>query len=203
MAGTITAVLAFASAVLHIVTLQLSGLDWATTPIAELSRTRFGNLQNLGLMLFVLAHLSLAFGLGRAGTGALWLIARIALVLTAAAIVAVAVAFAAPDVEVESNSIVRDPLSAVATLMGVAMALLLPGLKRTSRALWLLNLAMLGVWLTLAVLLLLADAHWLGAYERIVGVVYTAWLVGFGLGLSRFGLSRPDQSAAPPATRDR
>jgi hypothetical protein len=36
----------------------------------------------------------------------------------------------------------------------------------------------LGIWLWLVPVILLVDDSWLGAYERIVGIVYVIWIFG-------------------------
>ena len=47
------------------------------------------------------------------------------------------------------------------------------------------SVAVLGAWLWLVPLILLVNEHWLGLYERLVGVVYVAWLAGVSYGLLR------------------
>ena len=77
----------------------------------------------------------------------------------------------------------------VATLTGIAMGALQPGLARLSRWLGVFGALCLGVWLWLVPLILLVDNSWIGAYERIVGGVYVIWMTGLALGFESLNKS--------------
>ena len=71
----------------------------------------------------------------------------------------------------------------VATLIGIAMGALQPGLNRLSRILGRFNAFCLGCWLLLIPAILLVNDSWIGAYERMVGTVYVFWVTGSSFGL--------------------
>ncbi|MEO0615617.1 MAG: hypothetical protein AAFY69_05725, partial [Pseudomonadota bacterium] len=52
------------------------------------------------------------------------------------------------------------------------------GLSRRSRSIGLFSAVCLGLWFLLVPLILLVNESWIGAYERIVGLVYVTWVVG-------------------------
>ena len=79
----------------------------------------------------------------------------------------------------------NDPLSLVASAVGVAMGALHPGLRQAARWLAVANALCLAVWLLLIPLILLVDASWLGGYERLVGSTYLVWVGVLALGLRR------------------
>jgi len=81
----------------------------------------------------------------------------------------------------------NDPLSVLASSVGVAMGLLAPGLKHLSATTSRFNLICLIIWLALIPLILLLNASWFGAYERIVGAVFVAWVGGIALLANREG----------------
>lgn len=168
---------------LHIVVLAISGQDAVATPIIELSRHRWGDLHTLELVLFGAAHVALAIGLGGLDRGRLWPYGR--LLLVASSIVLVYIAYFFSSAETGSGPAANDPLWIVATLTGLAMGVLQPGLSRLSRQLGLFSAICLGVWLWLVPLILLVNDSWVGGYERLVGFVYVTWMMGLTLGLMR------------------
>lgn len=168
---------------LHIVVLLISGQDAVATPIIELSRHKWGDLHTLELVLFATAHVALAIGLGGLDHGRLWPYGRVLLVASSLVLIYIAYFFAADGTV--SGPAANDPLWLVATLTGLAMGALQPGLSRLSRQLGLFSAICLGVWLWLMPLILLVNDGWVGAYERLVGLVYVTWMVGLTLGLMR------------------
>ena len=177
---------------LHIAVLLLSGQDAVSTPISELSRQQWGSLHTVELCLFSAAHIALAIGLGGLDHGRLWPYGRGLLAASGVVLAYVAWFFAAADTETLRGAAANDPLWLVATLTGIAMGALQPGLSRLSRQLGLFSAICLGVWLWLIPLILLVDDSWIGAYERIVGFVYVTWMVGLTLGLIRLSENSVD-----------
>lgn len=168
---------------LHILVLLLSGQDAVSTPVIELSRHRWGDLHTLELLLFAGAHFALAAGLGGLDHGRLWPAGRWLLAGSGATLVYTAYFFA--SAEAGPGPEANDPLWVVATLTGIAMGVLQPGLSRLSGQLGLFSALCLGVWLWLIPLILLVTDSWIGAYERLVGFVYVTWMLGLTLSLMR------------------
>ena len=197
MAALLTGVLALMTIVLHNSALLLTGQDPVTTPVSALSRNPFGNVQTLGLVLFALAHVALAVALPGAGRGWLWLGGRLMLVVSGALTLYVAIYFITAPQAVLDGADANDPLSLLASSTGLAMAMLWPGLKRISLPLFGFNAIWLVAWLLLVPLTLLVDAHWLGGYERLVGIVYVLWFMGMAIGLMLLGNARTRRAPAP------
>lgn len=174
----------------HVVVLLASGLDPIETPISELSRTSLAGVHTFGLLSFGVAHLALAHALGARDRGRLWPVARLLLVASGITLFYVAYYFAKAASTTLSGEGANDPLWLVATLIGLAMGTLQPGLARIAPKLALFSTICLGIWLWLVPLILLVDASWLGAYERLVGTVYVVWMTGLSLGL----IARSSQS---------
>ena len=175
LAGCAFAVLA------HAMVLGASGQDPVATPVGALSSTPLGAWHGAGIAAFALAHLSLAWLLGHRPTGALRQVARVCLVLAAAALVYVAAWFASVDPATLARDGVNDRLPVPASLVGAAMGFLLPGLWRTDRAAGLFDAACFVLWLALTAAVPLVTPAWIGAYERAVGAVYVAWAAGTAL----------------------
>ncbi len=171
--------------VIHIVVLLRSGQDVAATPIAELSRSPWGALHTAELVLFSFAHVALALGLGHRDRGRLWPYGRLLLCTSGMVLLYVAYFFATASRSELRGPEGNDPLWIVATLTGLAMGALGPGLARLSRQVGLMSGICLGLWLWLIPLILLVDDSWVGAYERLVGTVYVAWTAGLSFGLLR------------------
>ena len=170
---------------LHIVVLLVSGQDAMTTPVSELSRQDWGVLHTVGLVLFSAAHIALAAGLGGLDRGRLWPYGRALLVGSAGVLIYIAYFFSAAEAEQLRGPEANDPLWIVATLTGIAMGVLQPGLSRLSCSLGLFTAFCLGIWLWLIPVTLLVNDSWIGAYERIVGTVYVVWIMGISLGLAQ------------------
>ena len=175
---------------LHIVVLLVSGQDAIETPISELSRQRWGVLHTLELVLFAASHVALAVGSRGLDHGRLWPYGRWLLVASGVVLVYIAYFFSAADAGTLRGPAANDPLWIVATLTGIAMGALQPGLSRLSSELGVFSAICLGVWLWLIPLFLLVNDSWIGAYERIVGFVYVTWMVGVTLALLRLDVSR-------------
>ncbi len=172
---------------LHIVVLLVSGQDAVETPISELSRERWGMLHTLELVLFGAAHVALAIGLRGLDHGRLWPYGRLLLVASGGVLIYIAYFFSTADDTTLRGPEANDPLWVVATLTGIAMGALQPGLSRLSQQLGIFSAICLGIWLWLIPLILFVTDSWLGAYERIVGLVYVTWMMGLTLGLMRLG----------------
>jgi hypothetical protein len=172
---------------MHCLALLASGQSAIPTPISQLSRHEWGWLHTLGLVSFSVAHLALAIALDKLDRGRLWPYGRALLVACGATLLYVAYYFATADDGALSGPDANDPLWIVASLTGLAMGALQPGLARLSRGLGMFSVMCLGVWLWLVPLILLVNDSWLGAYERIVGAVYVTWMTGVALGLLRLG----------------
>ena len=170
---------------LHILVLAMSGQDAISTPINALSRPPWGVLHTIELVLFGAAHIALAAVIGGLDRGRLWPYGRLLLAASGIVLVYIAYFFAAAGADNLSGPGANDPLWIVATLTGIAMGALQPGLARLSRWLGVFAAICLGVWLWLVPLILLVDDSWIGAYERLVGGVYVVWMTGLALGLER------------------
>jgi hypothetical protein len=180
-------VLALLTPVLHVVVLFACGDNSYRDPIAVLSQARWGALHTLGLLLFGAAQILLAVSMGGLGQGWFWRSGRVLLGLAGASLFPVAWFFAtAPEASLRGPE-ANDPLWVVASLVGVAMALLQPGLAGLSSGSGRFNAACLLVWLLLIPAILLIGVISLGSYERGVGLVYTVWVVGlcYAIGAQR------------------
>ncbi|MEM8547303.1 MAG: DUF998 domain-containing protein [Pseudomonadota bacterium] len=173
---------ALLTAVLHVAVLLTSDLDPVVSPISELSLQRFGPWQTLGLLLFGLAHVALARGLAGLDPSALWTYARGLLLASGFVLAYIAWDFAPLSAGAVAST--SDPLWIVATLTGLAMGALQPGLARIAPRVSIFSAICLGLWLWLVPTILLVTDAWLGAYERIVGTVYVTWIVGISLALA-------------------
>jgi len=182
--------------VTHCVVLWTSGLNGIQSPISQLSQQAWGELHTLGLISFACAHAALAIALAGLDRGRLWPFARALLVAAAATLVYVAYYFASADATTLRGPEANDPLWIVASLTGLVMGALQPGLLRLSRRVGLFNALCLGIWIALVPLILLVNDRWLGAYERIVGTVYVTWMAGIALGLISLSAMRSRGSAS-------
>lgn len=170
----------------HLFVLASSGQDAVRSPISALSAADYGALNSLGIVLFGIAHIATAVALRGLDHGRLWPFARLLMVASGCTLFYVAYYFEASELSALTGPAASDPLWIVATLTGLAMGALQPGLSRLAPRVGLFSTISLGVWLWLVPLALFVDEHWLGAYERIVGGIYVLWLGGVtsGLGLA-------------------
>lgn len=174
-----------ATPVLHCLLLLLTGQDAVRDPVSELSRQAWGELHTVGLVLFGIAHLALAIGLDRLDRGRLWPYGRVLLAASGVTLFYIAYYFSSATTDTLRGSDANDPLWIVASLVGLAMGALQPGLSRLSSQLGIFSAICLGIWLWLVPVILLVDETWLGAYERIVGTVYVTWIFGVSSALLR------------------
>ncbi|MEL7537308.1 MAG: DUF998 domain-containing protein [Pseudomonadota bacterium] len=170
---------------LHVIVLFISGQDATATPISELSRDDWGGLHTLGLVLFGAAHAALGIALAGLDRGRLWPYGRLLLFASGVTLIYIAYFFATAEGAALRGPTADDPLWIVATLTGLAMGALQPGLSRRSRPLGMFSAICLGIWLWLIPLTLLVNDSWIGAYERLVGTVYVIWITGVALALLR------------------
>lgn len=186
----IALIAATATPVLHGLVLVLSGQNAVNAPISSLSRADWGELHTLGVVVFGVAHVALAIDLAGRETGRLWPYGRLLLAASGTLLFYVAFYFATADPDRLQGPDANDPLWVVATLIGLAMGALQPGLSRLSRGAGLFSATCLGLWLWLALLAVFVDASWLGLYERLVGAVYVTWIIGVAVVLQE---SEPDR----------
>lgn len=160
----------------HFIVLMITGQNPISTPVSFLSRAELGQLQSSALVLFGLAHIALAVGASGMDRGRLWPVARALLIVAGGGLLYVAVYFATAS-EAQLNSPgANNPLWVVASLTGLAMGAMQPGLARLSSRLGLISAMFLGIWILLVPLLFIVEKDWLGGYERIVGSVYVVWM---------------------------
>lgn len=183
------------SVLAHVAVLEASGQNALTTPVGALSTGPYGAWHGAGIVAFALAHVALGALLGANRTGPLRLVARVALVLAAAALLWVAATFAWADPARFASGEVSDRLPVPASLVGAAMGFLLPGLWRTQRGAAWFDGACFAFWMVLTALVLLVDPAWVGAYERLVGATYVVWVAGMAW-FSATGPVRPRGSSA-------
>ncbi|MEM6818725.1 MAG: DUF998 domain-containing protein [Pseudomonadota bacterium] len=167
----------------HLFVLASSGQDVMRSPISALSTSEFGSLNALGIILFGIAHIAAATALRGLDHGRLWPVARLLMIASGCALFYVAYYFETADPSALVGPDANDPLWIVATMTGLAMGALQPGLSRLAPRVGLFSTISLGVWLWLVPIALFVNEHWLGAYERIVGVIYVFWLGGLTTGL--------------------
>lgn len=178
LAGTFACLAALAITLIHTFVFKVTGQDFLASPISELSRGAFGGLHSFGLGWFAAGHVALAIALQKMGSGRLWRFGQLLLVAAALILAYVAVYFSTASDNVLYGDNANDPLSILASVIGVAMAAFQSGLGRRSRHLATFNGACFIVWLLLIPLILLVNSTWLGAYERIVAITYVIWLFG-------------------------
>lgn len=184
----IAALLCLATAILHALALSASSQATAGDPISALSQGPWGVVHTVSIVLFGVAQILLSAALGGLDRGRFWPLGRALLGIAGAGLFVVAYYFAAAEPEALRGPGANDPLWAVATVVGFAMGLLQPGLRRLSPGLGRFNALCLAVWLLLIPAILLIGVISLGAYERSVGVVYLAWVGGVSVAVGRRSL---------------
>lgn len=166
----------------HLAALGLSDSSAMRSPISELSRGAGATVHTVGLIVFGLAHLTLAGYLGRLKPPSfLWRTGVWLTALNGIGVMAIAAYFATASDHQLFGPNANDPLSVLASSVGVAMSCLIPGLKYLSSFATRFNAVCLAIWLALIPVILLLDASWLGAYERIVAAVLVSWVGGIAL----------------------
>ena len=167
----------------HLFAMYLSGADASSTPISQLSRGTTGWIPTLGLLSLALAWAVLVPKLWIGNSRTSWRSGSFLLAISVPTLLYVAYYFAsASDAQLFGPN-ANDPLSVLASVIGVAMAALLPGLRDRGLALARLNLLVLLVWIGLVPVIPLVEPSWLGAYERVVGSLLLFWtfLLSFSL----------------------
>ena len=119
--------------ILHSVVLAISGQDAISTPISNLSQPPWGVLHTIELVLFGGAHVAIAAVIGGMDRGRLWPYGRVLLAASGLVLVYIAYFFSAAESDTLRGPEANDPLWIVATLTGIAMGALQPGLARLSR----------------------------------------------------------------------
>ena len=166
----------------HLAALGLSDGSAMRSPISELSRGDGASVHTVGLIVFGLAHLTLAAYLGKLQTPSwMWRIGVWLTALNGLGVVGIAAYFVMASDNQLLGPDANDPLSVLASSVGIAMGFLMPGLKYLSTQAWRFNAVCLVIWLALVPLILLLNASWFGAYERIVGAVLVCWVGGIAL----------------------
>ena len=164
--------------ILHAIVLILSGQNAIRDPINALSRGEWGAVQTVGLVSFGVAHIALAVALRGLDSGRLWPFGRACLSASGAALFYIAYFFSTADSALLTGPSANDPLWIAACLVGLAMGALQPGLSRLSARLGLFSAVCLGLWIWFVPLILLVTDAWIGAYERLVGILYVVWMIG-------------------------
>ncbi|MEL7310798.1 MAG: hypothetical protein AAFN07_04765 [Pseudomonadota bacterium] len=153
-----------------------------------MAQTPLGALNSLGIVMFGTAHLALAKAMHGKDHGQLWPIART--LLCASGVVLFYVAYYFESLEPFATD-TNDPLWMVASLTGLAMGAAQPGLSRRSPRTGLFSTICLGLWLWLVPLAFFVNASWIGAYERLVGIIYLTWVGGIAIAIDqRTGFDR-------------
>ncbi len=178
----------------HLAALSLSDGSAVRSPISQLSRGDGASVHTAGLIIFGLAHLTLAAYLGRLRPPSwMWRIGVWLTALNGLGVIGIAAYFVTASDSHLVGPGANDPLSVLASSVGFAMGLLIPGLRHLSTLAARFNYVCLALWLALVPLILLLNASWFGAYERMVGAVLVGWVGGIAL------LTNPDTPAQDDA----
>ncbi len=159
----------------HVAALLTSGLDAAASPISQLSRVVNPWIHSTGLCALALAWVAIGGALWSREAGRLWKAGCALVLASAAALLYIAYYFATAPDAVLFGPDANDPLSVLASLLGVAMGALQPGLKRASAGIARLNLVILTIWIGLVPVIPFLNPEVLGAYERVVGTLMLLW----------------------------
>jgi len=159
----------------HVSALILSELSARSTPISQLSRGDYGTVHTIGLLSLALAWGVLIRPLWQLDTARLWRLGCTLLVASIGALIYVAYYFATADDATLFGEQANDPLSVLASALGVAMGAMQPALKQLNRLAAQVNLTILILWLALIPVIPFLETQWLGAYERTVGILMLVW----------------------------
>lgn len=159
----------------HLTALVVSGADAAATPISQLSRSAPPWIHSSGLLTLAIGWSLLGVRLWRIETGVLWRGGCLLLLCSAALLPYIAFYFATATDAVLTSADANDPLAILASLLGVAMGALQPGLARRSVAVGRANMAILVLWIALIPVVPFLTGQVLGAYERTVGALMLMW----------------------------
>ena len=159
----------------HIIALTLGNIDAAASPISQLSRGDAAWIHTAGLILLATAWGFLLHALWNIEDGRLWRLGCTLLSLCIPVLLYVAYYFATATDAALFGPNANDPLSVLASAIGISMGALQVGLKRLNAALAHANLVILLLWLGLIPVIPFIEPGWLGAYERCVGVLMLIW----------------------------
>jgi len=166
---------AAACLIAHLTALLLTGADPVSSPISQLSRGNLAPVHSAGLVALGLSWISIAILGWPQQTGRWWKSGLALLGASAALLPAIAIYFASASDERLFGPDANDPLAVLASLLGLAMGALQPGLRRRSTTTGWLNLLILGAWIALIPVIPFISPNTLGAYERTVGAIMLAW----------------------------
>ncbi|MEE4277976.1 MAG: DUF998 domain-containing protein [Halieaceae bacterium] len=165
----------------HLLALRLSGANPASDPISALSQGPGAIVHSAGLLALAAAWLLLVAGLWGRESRWLWRSGCALLLLCVPILLYVAYYFSSASTERLLGDHANDPLAVLASVLGVAMAALQPGLLRAGAAFARANGIILFLWIALVPVIPLIEASWLGAYERTVGALMLCWTAALAL----------------------
>ena len=171
----------------HLGALHASGLDPAASPIGALARGEHAVSIRNGLWLFALGHLALVPLLARPGAGRFTRGAQLFVLIDAALIAWLPLAFAAEPAAAFDAGAGVGPLWLLGGSVGLAMSGAAVALWRHHRPAAYLTLVCLLLWSLLAPLFLAVDPDWIGAYQRSVGLVLLLWTAALAVLRGRAG----------------
>lgn len=161
--------------VAHIIALTLSDLDAAASPISQLSRGDTAWIHSVGLISLAMTWGFLVRTLWNIEDGRLWRLGCTLLLLCIPIVLYVAYYFATATDTALFGPNANDPLSVLASAIGISMGALQVGLKRLNTALAHTNLVILLLWLGLIPIIPFIGPGGLGTYERSVGALMLIW----------------------------
>ncbi len=185
MLSHIALILSIVTPVLHILTLLANSDATLQDPISTLSQGPWAVLHTTSLLLFGAAQIILGVALAGRDRGWFWPYARGGLIASGASLFYVAYYFAVSGPDTLRGPNANDPLWLVASLAGLTMGLLQPGLWRIQPGLGRFNAVCLCIWLLLIPAVLLIGTISLGVYERTVGAIYVVWVAGVSYAVSQ------------------
>ena len=159
----------------HTLALMGSGANPSADPISQLSRGDTVWIHSAGLLALGASWVIIGATSWRRDQSTLWRAGCVLLLFSAALIPLIAAYFATASDARLFGPDANDPLALLASALGVAMGALQPGLRRQSSRLAAVNLCILVLWLGLIPVIPFIEPHWLGAYERTVGVLMLVW----------------------------
>jgi len=165
----------------HLLALRLSGADPVSDPISALSRGPGATVHTAGLLALAAGWLLLVARLWMREARWLWRSGCALLLLCVPILAYVPYYFSSASAERLLGAHANDPLAVLASVLGVAMAALQPGLRRAGTAFSKANGIILFLWIALVPVIPLIEASWLGAYERTVGTIMLCWTAALAL----------------------
>jgi len=167
--------------------------------ISDLAAGRHAWIQDIGLYLFSLGMLAVAWGLHRWRLdGRRWWLGTLLLGLIAVIIIVMGAYGEYGDRE-PGGPVIHDYLVYAVGIGFAAVALLLvPGFRRLHPAWARFSLVVAVLWILAAPVLFWVPTAWDGLYERAVGLLMLGWLAGISLLLIRWD-GRPGEPSADKA----